>query len=74
MLDKKVALLWEELAEQYKDYNDILIAKLDGTANDAPGVKLGGFPHIVFYPKNLKKKGILYKGERDIDDLNAFIR
>jgi protein disulfide-isomerase A1 len=49
---KKLAPVWEELGEKYKDNKDLVIAKFDATANEAEGVNIRGFPTIIFYPKD----------------------
>lgn len=62
---KRLAPIWDELAEFYKDNENIVIAKFDATANEAEGVEIRGYPTIVFYPKD-KKEGIDYSGNRDL--------
>lgn len=48
-LCKKVAPIWDELGEKYKDRKDIVIAKMDGTANELEEIEVDAFPtfHIV---------------------------
>ncbi len=35
---KKLAPIWDELGEKFKDSEDVIIAKIDATANEASGV------------------------------------
>ena len=37
---KKLAPIWDELGAAYKDSKDIIIAKMDATANEAEGFKV----------------------------------
>jgi protein disulfide-isomerase A1 len=39
---------------------------MDATANEAEGVKVKGFPTLMFYPANNKKDPIKYSGERTV--------
>ena len=45
--------MWEKLAEDYKDREDLRLAKFDGTANDLDsGDEVDDFPSIILYRKN----------------------
>jgi len=45
---------------------NILIAKIDATANEVPGVNIKGFPTIKYYAGNKKSEApIDYEGERE---------
>lgn len=62
---KKLAPVWDELGEHYKDNDNIVIAKFDATANEAEGVEIRGYPTLIFYPKD-NKAGVDYSGEREL--------
>jgi protein disulfide isomerase len=69
---KKLAPVWDELGEAYKDNADIVIAKFDATVNEADGVEIRGYPTLKWYPKG-NKEGENYEGERDLAGLKKFI-
>jgi len=61
---KSLAPKWEKLGEMFASNPNIVIAKIDATANDVAGVDVRGFPTIYLYPANDKTKPIQYSGDR----------
>jgi hypothetical protein len=49
-----------------KNINVVLVEQMDGTENEAEGLKLEGFPTLLFYPANNKKEPIEFSGERTV--------
>ncbi|CAI5516466.1 unnamed protein product [Closterium sp. Naga37s-1] len=45
---------YKRLAERFSAVQPVVIAKMDGTANEYPGLEVEGFPTIVFYPAGKK--------------------
>lgn len=69
---KKLAPIWDELGELYKDNKNLVIAKFDATLNEAEGVNIRGYPTLIWYPRD-NKEGVNYEGERDLEGLKAYI-
>lgn len=69
---KALAPTWDDLAEQVKDIDDLIIAKFDATANEVAGLDIRGYPTLKYYPKN-DKSGLDYNGERDVEDFKKFL-
>jgi len=72
---KKLAPVYEQLGEEYSLSDNILIAKMDGTANeiDYPGLETSGYPSIFWIPGNTKFPE-KYTGGREKEDFVAFIK
>lgn len=70
---KTLAPIWEELATGLKGISNIVIAKLDGTANEVDGLEVQGFPTLKFYPAG-SSTAVDYSGERNLEELEAFIK
>ena len=70
---KQLAPKYEELGKLFAKENNIVIAKIDSTTNDAP-VEVQGFPTIMFYPAGDKDNPLTYEGDRTVDDLASFVR
>jgi protein disulfide-isomerase A1 len=71
---KKLAPIWDELGEAYASSPNVVIAKIDATANDVPPqLNIRGFPTILFFTSGNKDKPIEYQGSRQLDDFKRFI-
>jgi len=68
---KALAPVWDQLAEDVKDIEDLVIAKFDATMNEVAGLEVRGYPTLKFYPKD-NKAGVDYSGDREIDDFKAW--
>ena len=66
---------YNELGEKFKDSKNIVIAKMDATANDSPPqYEVTGFPTLYWAPKNNKDKPEKYQGGREVSDFVEFIK
>jgi protein disulfide-isomerase A1 len=69
---KQLAPVWDKLGEKYADSEDIVIAKIDSTANEIEDVKVHSFPTIKYFPKDGGKM-VDYTGERTLEGFVKFL-
>jgi len=71
---KKLAPIYDELGEKYKGNPDVVIAKMDATANDLPPnspITITGFPTIKLFKAD--NTIVDYDGDRSLNDFVKFI-
>ncbi|KAJ9146287.1 hypothetical protein P3X46_028570 [Hevea brasiliensis] len=70
---KKLAPILEEVAISYQSDPDVVIAKLDATANDIPNdtFDVKGYPAVYF--RSASGKLVQYEGDRTKEDIIGFI-
>jgi len=73
---KTLAPIYDELAESLKNVENVVIAKMDATANDSPHGKYQakGFPTIFFAAANNKDAPVTYSGARDVKSFTEFLK
>ncbi|CAD5126109.1 DgyrCDS14281 [Dimorphilus gyrociliatus] len=69
---KQLAPIWDELGQNYENTEDVVIAKMDATANELEDIKVQSFPTIKFFPKG-SNEVIDYNGERTLKAFEKFI-
>merc|ERR1711983_594619 len=69
---KKLAPIWDELGEKFKDSDKIVIAKTDATTNEFADVKIRGFPTIKLFKAGTNEV-VDYKGGRTLEDFVKFL-
>jgi len=69
---KQLAPIWDQLAEKFKDREDVVIAKMDSTANELEEVKIQSFPTLKWFPKG-SDEIVDYNGGRTLEDLTKFV-
>ena len=47
--------IWDKLGEKFADSDDVVIAKMDSTANELENIKVQGFPTIKLFKKGDNK-------------------
>jgi protein disulfide-isomerase A1 len=56
-----------------KHNQNLVIAEMDATENDSPGVDIRGFPTIILFPAAGKPHST-YEGPREIHDFVTFLQ
>jgi len=69
---KQLIPTWDKLGEKYADNDEIVIAKMDSTANELEDIKIQGFPTIKLFKKG-DNKVVDYNGERTLEGLSKFL-
>ncbi|PFH32353.1 protein disulfide isomerase [Besnoitia besnoiti] len=66
--------IYKEFAEKYKDVDHLVVAKMDGTANETPldEFNWSSFPSI-FFVKAGEKTPMKFEGSRTVEGLTEFI-
>ncbi|XP_054621670.1 protein disulfide-isomerase A4 [Dunckerocampus dactyliophorus] len=73
---KKLEPDYLALGKKYKGEKNLVIAKMDATANDVPNdsYKVEGFPTIYFAPSNAKHNPVKFEGgDRTVDGFSKFL-
>jgi len=69
---KQLAPIWDQLGEKFKDNEDIVIAKMDATANELEDIKVHSFPTIKYFAAG-SNKAVDYSGERTLEGFTKFL-
>ena len=71
---KKLDPVYKKVAQNLKHNQDLVIAKIDASANDFPEeFKIEHFPSVLFMKKDDKQNHITYEGDGSYDDIVKFI-
>ena len=70
---KKIAPIFDELATKLAHNKNLIIAKMDSTANETDKVSIQGFPTIKFWPANDKTKPLDFDGDRTVEGFVQFL-
>lgn len=69
---KQLVPIWDKLGEKFADSDDVVIAKMDSTANELENIKVQGFPTIKLFKKG-DNKVVDYNGERTLEGFSKFL-
>jgi len=70
---KKLAPVWDELGAAFEKDENIVIAKMDATANKPPkDVDIQGFPTLVLF--NSDNEQVTYEGDRELEPLKEWLK
>nr|XP_019956748.1 PREDICTED: protein disulfide-isomerase-like [Paralichthys olivaceus] len=65
--------LWEELAEALKEREDVVVARIDASANDINMSMQGRYPSLSLFPALFAERMVVYTGKRKVKDLLKFL-
>jgi len=71
---KTLAPKFEEAAKKLAGNKNIVLAKIDATANEVPSVQIKGFPTLKFYPSNKKSAPIDFEGDREVEGIIKWLK
>jgi protein disulfide-isomerase A1 len=70
---KQLTPIWDQLAENFQSFDNIVVAKMDSTVNEVEGVSIQSFPTIKFYPAGENKQAKDFSGGRDLKSLAQYL-
>jgi len=70
---KSLEPIYKELAQKLAHVDNLVIAKMDATANEHPSLTIKGFPTINLYKPGSKSSPETFNGERNLEALVAYL-
>ena len=67
-----MAPIWDDLGKKFENHEDIVIAKMDSTANEVNGVSIGSFPTLKLFKKDTNEM-VAYDGGRTLDEFVDYL-
>jgi len=72
---KALEPVYTQLAKKFKNEKNLVIAKMDATANDLPeGYEVEGYPTIYFAKPGRKSAPAKFHGDKTLEELEKFVR
>lgn len=65
--------LWEELASALQERRDVVVARIDASANDINMSMQGSYPSLCLFPALYAERVVVYSGPRRLEDLVQFL-
>lgn len=69
---KQLVPIYDKLGEAFKDNENVVIAKMDATANELENIKVTSFPTIKLFAKG-ENQVIEYNGPRTLEGMQKFV-
>eukprot|EP00794_Sanderia_malayensis_P003075 gene3075-3540_t len=71
---KSLEPIYKQLGQKYKNEKNLVIAKMDATANDYPTeYSVEGFPTIYFAPPGKKSTPLKFEGDRTLEGFSKYL-
>ncbi|XP_048407701.1 protein disulfide-isomerase-like isoform X3 [Stegostoma tigrinum] len=70
---KHINSIWDQLGEKYKDSENIVIAKVDITANDIDSVIIEEYPSVKYFPPGSDRKIVHYTSAQTLNAFSKFL-
>lgn len=64
---------YEELAKELKNFNSLLIAKIDFDTNEALDITVENYPAVMLFKRGQKKNPIIFEGLLDKNHIEKFL-
>lgn len=71
---KQLSPIYDAVAKKLQHNSNIVIAKIDSTANEVPGVNIRGFPTIKFYANGKKTAPVDFEGDRTEEGILKYLK
>lgn len=71
---KQLVPIYDAVAKKISHNKNIVIAKIDSTANEVPGVSIKGFPTIKFFPNGKKDSPVDFEGDRTEEGFLKYLK
>jgi protein disulfide-isomerase A1 len=71
---KALEPVYNKLARRFADVPSVVIAKMDGTANEHSKISVSGFPTLLFFPARENAEPIVFEGDRTLKAFTKFIK
>ena len=72
-ISKELAPIYDQLAEAFKDNENIVFAQMDAFANELEDLPIDGYPTIKLFKKDTNEV-VEYPGSKSLDELKEFIK
>jgi len=71
---KQLAPIYDAVAKKLASNKNIVLAKIDSTANEVPGVSIKGFPTLKFFLNGKKNQPVDFEGDRTEEGILKYLK